>query len=234
MIKKVIKKIVPNSLKKKIHRYMFNKVKSELRNTEVSYKLYIEDKGKLEGKVVLITGASGAIGSSISFRLSMQGAIVIACGRNIDNLKIVEKQVKNNGGNIYLYKLDVTDEKNIDEVCDSVVQKFGKIDILINNAGGSARDKKNFNYLQDVKTMKEVLDVNLIGTMICTRKVEPIMIKQKSGKIINMGSVIGINGLAQFTDYAAAKAGIIGFTRSLAIELAEYGITVNCISPRSS
>lgn len=234
MIKKVIKKIVPNSLKKKIHKYMLKKVKSELRNTEVSYKLYIEDKGKLEGKVALITGASGAIGSSVSFRLAMQGAVVIACGRNMDNLKIVEEQVRNNGGNIYLYKLDVTDEKNIDEVCDSVVQKFGKIDILINNAGGSARNKKNFNYLQDVKVIKEVLDVNLIGTMLCTRKVESIMIRQKSGKIINMGSVIGTNGLAQFTDYAAAKAGIIGFTRSLAIELAEYGITVNCISPRSS
>ena len=234
MIKKVVKKIMPNNLKKKIHKYMFKKVKSELRNTEVAYKLYIEDKGKLEGKVALITGASGAIGSSISFRLAMQGAIVIACGRNIDNLKTVEKQVKSNGGKIYLYKLDVTDEKNIEEVCNSIVQKFGKIDILINNAGGSARDKKNYNYLQDFKVIREVIEVNLIGTMLCTRKVEPIMIKQKYGKIINMGSVIGINGMPQYTDYAASKAGVIGFTKSLATELAEHGITVNCISPRTS
>lgn len=234
MIKKVIKKIIPKSVKKKIDKYMYNKVKNNLRNTEIKYKLYIEDKGKLEGKVALITGASGAIGSAISFRLAMEGATIIACGRNIENLKTVEEQIKNNNGKIYLYKLDVTDEENIDKVCEDVIKKFGKIDILINNAGGSARDKKNFNYLQDIKVIKEVIEVNLLGTMLCTRKIEPIMVKQKSGKIINMGSVIGTNGLAQFTDYAAAKAGIIGFTKSLAIELAEHGITVNCISPRTS
>ena len=213
---------------------MYNKVKDKLRNTEVKYKIYTEDKGKLDGKVALITGASGAIGSAISFRLAMEGAIIIACGRNIENLKSVEEQVKNNNGKIFLYKLDVTDEENIDNVCEDVIKKFGKIDILINNAGGSARDRKKFNYQQDIKIIKEVIEVNLLGTMICTRKVEPIMIKQNTGKIINMGSVIGTNGLSQFTDYAAAKAGIVGFTKSLAIELAEHGITVNCISPRTS
>ena len=231
MIKRIIKKVVPNKFKEKINNYMYKKVKSELRNTEVLYKLYIEDKGKLEGKIALITGASGAIGSSISFKLAMQGAIVIACGRNMDNLKIVEKQVKENDGKIYLYKMDVTNEDEIKKVCNDVIEKFGKIDILINNAGGSARADKNYNYMQDIKVIKEVLDVNLFGTMLCTRIFEPIMVKQHSGKIINMGSVIGTNGLSQFTDYAAAKAGIIGFTKSLAIELAQYNITVNCISP---
>ena len=231
MIKRIIKKVIPSKFKKKINNYMYKKVKSKLRNTEVLYKLYIEDKGKLEGKIALITGASGAIGSSISFRLAMQGAIIIACGRNMDNLKIVEKQVKENGGKIYLYKMDVTNEEEIKKVYNDVIEKFGKIDILINNAGGSARAGKNYNYLQDIKVIKEVLDVNLFGTMLCTRIFEPIMVKQHSGKIINMGSVIGTNGLSQFTDYAAAKAGIIGFTKSLAIELAQYNITVNCISP---
>ena len=231
MIKRIIKKVIPSKFKKKINNYMYKKVKSKLRNTEVLYKLYIEDKGKLEGKIALITGASGAIGSSISFRLAMQGAIIIACGRNMDNLKIVEKQVKENGGKIYLYKMDVTNEEEIKKVYNDVIEKFGKIDILINNAGGSARAGKNYNYLQDIKVIKEVLDVNLFGTMLCTRIFEPIMVKQHSGKIINMGSVIGTNGLSQFTDYAAAKAGIIGFTKSLAIELAQYNITVNCIAP---
>ena len=120
-MKRIIKKVVPNKFKEKINNYMYKKVKSELRNTEVLYKLYIEDKGKLEGKIALITGASGAIGSSISFKLAMQGAIIIACGRNMDNLKIVEKQVKENNGKIYLYKMDVTNEDEIKKVCNDAM-----------------------------------------------------------------------------------------------------------------
>ena len=231
MIKKVIKSIIPSKFKRKIKNVIYNQVKSELRNTEVKYKIFMEDKEKLDGKIAIITGASGAIGSAISFRLAMEGAIVIACGRNKDNLKRVEQQIKNNGGQVYLYELDVTNNAQIEKVFDEVKNKFGRIDILVNNAGGSAREKRKLNYEQDIKVIREVIEVNLIGTIMCSRKVSSIMVKQKYGKIINIGSVIGKNGLIGYSEYAAAKSGIEGFTKSLAIELAQFGINVNCVSP---
>lgn len=231
MLKKIVKKLVPNSLKEKTKKYMLKKVKGQLRNTEVNYKLNIEDKGKLDGKVAIVTGASGAIGSAIAFRLAAEGAIVIACGRNLDNLKSVEQQVKNNNGKIYLYSLDVTDNETIEKTFDEIHNKFGSIDILVNNAGGGSRSKSDYFYSQSLEIINDIIQVNLMGTIYCSRKVASIMIKQESGKIINIGSVVGVQGLSKYSEYAAAKAGVIGFTKSIAMELGRYNINVNCVSP---
>ena len=227
----MLKKLVPKKLKEKIKKYMLKKVKGQLRNTEVNYKLNIEDKGKLDGKVAIITGASGAIGSAIAFRLAMEGAIVIACGRNLDNLRSVEQQVKNNSGKIYLYLLDVTNNEAIERTFDEIQSKFGSIDILVNNAGGGSRSKSDYFYLQSLEIINDIIQVNLMGTIYCSRKAASIMVKQQSGKIINIGSAVGVQGLSKYSEYAAAKAGVIGFTKSIAMELGKYNVNVNCVSP---
>lgn len=231
MIKKIIKKMVPNSLKLKARKYMLNKVKSDLKNTEVRYELSFSEKGKLNEKIALVTGASGAIGSAIAFRLAAEGATVIACGRNLDNLKSVEKQVKNNGGKIHLYSLDVTDNEEIERVFDEVKEKFGSIDILVNNAGGGARGKSDYIYAQSIEIINDIIQVNLMGTIYCSRKAASIMVSKKRGKIINIGSTVGVQGLSKYSEYAAAKAGVIGFTKSIAMELGKFNINVNCVSP---
>lgn len=231
MIKKIIKKVIPNKLKKKIKGYMLKSLKSELRNTESKYKVYKVDEGKLKDKVAIVTGGSGAIGSAICFKLAMEGAIVIVCGRNKDNLESVISQIKNNGGKAETIKLDVTNYENIKENFQKIYNQYGHIDILVNNAGGSARSKNNKIVNQDVEVIDNILDINLRGTILCCKEVSKYMIKNNYGKIVNIGSTVGVGGLSGFSEYCASKAGVIGFTKSLAMELAEYGICVNCVSP---
>jgi 3-oxoacyl-[acyl-carrier protein] reductase len=117
------------------------------------------------------------------------------------------------------------------ESFNDIVAKEGKIDILVNCAGGSTRGMNAYLHEQSVEMIDSMLNTNLRGSILCSREAAKYMVKQRAGKIINIASVIGLRGKARFTDYAASKAGIIGYTSSLTIELGEFSINVNCISP---
>lgn len=222
----IIKKI-----KNKIKDMQLKVIQSKLRNTEVKYKVYLIDEKKLENKVVIVTGGSGAIGSAICFRLATEGAKVFVAGRNKENLESVVNQIKNNNGNAEILELDVTNYEDIKIKFKKVYEQCGKIDILVNNAGGSARAKWNKIINQDVDTIDNTLNVNLRGLILCCKEAGKYMVEKKYGRIINIGSTVGVGGLSGFSEYCASKSGVIGFTKSLAMELAEYNITVNCISP---
>ena len=234
-MKRIIKRFIPKKIINKIDEILLNRVKNKLRNTECKYKIYTEDKKKLSGKVAIVTGGSGALGSAICYKFVAEGAIVGVCGRSKETVNpVVDKinsETKELGGVAVPIILDVTKEKDIEETISTFIKEYNKIDILINNAGGNVREGARLIIDQDIKVIDRILNTNLRGTIICSKMVAKYMTKQRQGKIINIGSVIGAQGQEKNCEYAAAKEGIVGFTKSLAIELAPYGINVNCVSP---
>lgn len=231
-MKLLLKKLLPKSLKKKIKNKIVKYVKNDLKNTECIYKLDITEIGKLYDKVAIITGGSGAIGSSICFRLAMQGATVVIIGRKKDKLNFIADQIKKNNGKVEIIEMDVSNSKEVERNINLVYKKYGHIDILVNNAGGSAREKMKVLIEQEIDTIDSVLNSNLRGSIICSKYVAQYMINNENGgKIINISSTTGIQGNSGNVDYSAAKSGIIGLTKALAKELGKYNINVNCISP---
>jgi 3-oxoacyl-[acyl-carrier protein] reductase len=183
----------------------------------------------LDGKVTIVTGASRGIGRSVAIALAKLGAkIVINYAGNEAAAEEVKNIIVAAGGQAIVIKADVGDAAAVDAMLKETINTFGKVDILINNAG-ITRD----NLLMRMKEedWDAVMNINLKGVFVCTKAVSRIMMKQRSGKIINMTSVVGLMGNAGQANYAAAKAGVIGFTKSVAKELASRGITVNAIAP---
>ena len=230
-IKKLVKRIIPKKIKNKFKQRELDLIRRNLKNTECKYKIYQDEIKKMEGKIAIITGGSGAIGSATAFKLAMEGATVIVAGRNINNLTSVVKQITSNGGKAEALELDVTNWNSINTCFDKIIDKYGKIDILANIAGGSARSRHSDIVDQKIEVIDEIININLRGTILCCKKVASYMKKNKYGRIINIGSTVGIGGLSGFSEYCASKAGIIGFTKSLAMELAKNNITVNCVTP---
>ncbi|GBG54921.1 beta-ketoacyl-ACP reductase [Sporomusaceae bacterium FL31] len=183
----------------------------------------------LDGKVALITGASRGIGRSVAIDLAKAGAkVVINYAGNVAAAQEVEQTIRLAGGEAIIVQGDVANTEAVEAMVNQVMDRFGRIDILVNNAG-ITRD----NLLMRMKEADwdAVMNTNLKGIFNCTKTVSRIMMKQKSGKIINMTSVVGLTGNAGQANYAAAKAGVIGFTKSMAKELASRGITVNAVAP---
>ncbi len=235
-MKKIIKKLIPNKIMNKLDEYFFKRIKSKLRNTDCNYKISIDSSKKFEGKTVIVTGGSGAIGSAICFKLAAEGAIVGVCGRSKNTVEPIVNKINESlktfgGEHVVPILLDVTDEKNIEKSFDEFSKKYGKIDILINNAGGGARNNSKPLAEQNIETIDMVLNSNLRGTMLCSRIAVRYMIKQNYGKITNIGSTAGVGGIANYSEYTASKSGIIGFTKALAMEVGKYNINVNCVSP---
>ncbi|NLU10902.1 MAG: 3-oxoacyl-[acyl-carrier-protein] reductase [Tepidanaerobacter acetatoxydans] len=180
-------------------------------------------------KVCLVTGGSRGIGRSICLELARSGADVIvnyssdekAAAQVVNEIELLGKKAK-------MYKADVSSFDQVVNMVDDVYNEFGKIDILVNNAG-VARDALILRMTE--KDWDKVLDVNLKGVFNTSKACAKYMVKQKEGKIINISSIVGIYGNAGQVNYAAAKAGIIGFTKSLAKELGSRGITVNAVAP---
>lgn len=188
---------------------------------------------KLEGQVAVITGGGGAIGSAICFRLAEEGAFVAVTDRTFEQAEKVAKLIETRGGRAVAFAADVLDTASVGAMVSAVLETFGKIDILVNNAGGSAALRNALTEFKDAdeEIWQWVLDLNLGGTMRCTRAVLPEMVRRRRGKIVNISSIAAEVGIAQRVDYSAAKAGVIGFTRALTIEVGPYDINVNCVSP---
>lgn len=183
----------------------------------------------LEGKVALITGGSRGIGKGIAIEMAQQGAAVAFTATSLSKTTLeTEKELLSIGCKAKAYASDAADMKATEETVSEVLKDFGQIDILVNNAG-ITRDTLMLRMTE--QQWDEVLSTNLKSVFNYTKAVQKAMLKQRSGSIINMSSVVGINGNAGQANYAASKAGIIGFTKSIAKEFGSRGIRANVIAP---
>ncbi len=180
-------------------------------------------------KVALITGATRGIGKEIALTLSKQGyAIALNYRKEGEELDQIKEEIQKNQVECFAIKGDVSKFEDCEQFVTQTIEKFGKIDVLVNNAGIT---KDMLLMRMKKEDFEQVIDVNLIGTFNVTKNVVSHMLKARSGRIINISSVVGVMGNAGQTNYAASKAGIIGFTKSLAKEVASRGILVNAVAP---
>lgn len=178
-------------------------------------------------KSVIVTGSSRGIGRAIAYAFAKEGYNVVLNGRSSikeDQLEELEKFA----GNIHVCVGDVSDPEFAERLIKETKSKFGSVDVLINNAGIT---KDNLLLRMSEEEFDQTLDVNLKGTFLTSKAASKVMLKQRSGSIINLASVVGLVGNAGQANYAASKAGVVGFTKSVARELAPRGITVNAIAP---
>jgi 3-oxoacyl-[acyl-carrier protein] reductase len=183
----------------------------------------------LDGKTALVTGASRGIGRAIALRLAAEGAsVAINYAGNTAKAEETKAAIEAAGGKAALFQADVSDSAQVEQMVAAVTEAFGTIDILVNNAG-ITRDGLLMRMKEE--DFDAVLDTNLKGIFHVTKAVSKLMMKKRAGRIVNMASVVGIMGNAGQTNYAAAKAGVIGFTKSAAREFAARGITVNAVAP---
>jgi 3-oxoacyl-[acyl-carrier protein] reductase len=182
----------------------------------------------LKGKKALITGAAQGIGEFIACAFCREGASVAAGDIDSARLDGTVAELRANGHDILELQLDVCNREQVKLAVQSAMDHYGTIDVLVNNAG--AYPRRHFLEMTD-DAWDQIVDLNLNGTYNCTRAVVPHMVRQRGGAIINISSVTFFLGMARLTHYVAAKGGIIGFTRSLARDLGEHSVRVNCISP---
>jgi len=182
----------------------------------------------LRDQVALVTGASRGIGREVALLLAVEGAQLAICSRSTEELEKLREEITNLGGKCVDLKTDVQVPAEVEDAVKKTLDTYGRIDILVNNAGVT-RDNLLARMSED--DWNFVLSVNLRGTFLFTRAVSRPMIKQRKGKIINIASVVGMTGNAGQANYAASKAGIIGFTKSVAKELARRNICINAVAP---
>ncbi len=205
----------------------------------------------LSGKVAVVTGGGSGIGRAIALRLAREGAKVAIGEINVDNGALVVDEIAATGGTAFSLATDVTQSTQVDTLFAETVKRFGTVDILVNNAGigemspqaqervrermmkamGGQRDSLGVTRDLSDADFKRMLEVHLFGNFYCIRAALRIMEEKRSGSIINMASVAGINGIPSAPHYGAAKAGIIGLTKSVAAEVGGAGIRVNAIAP---
>lgn len=183
---------------------------------------------KLEGKVALVTGAAQGIGKAVALLLARNGADIVVSDINLEKAGETAREIEATGRRAMPIKVDVANSGDVERMVQTILEQFGQIDILINNAG-IARDKLILRMTEE--DWDAVLDINLKGTFNCTKAVVKHMSKQRSGKIVNIASVVGEMGNAGQANYSASKAGVIGFTKTIAREFAQRGINVNAIAP---
>ena len=183
----------------------------------------------LSGKVALVTGASRGIGRATAVRLAQDGAkVALNFASNVAKAEEVKREIEAAGSEAMLLQGDVSKLDVVTELVNKTVDAWGRLDILVNNAG-IARDNLLLKMSED--DFDKVIATNLKGVFNCTKAVTKIMMKQRGGRIVNMSSVVALRGNVSQANYAAAKAGIIGLTKSAARELASRGVTVNAVAP---
>ena len=188
---------------------------------------------RFAGQCAIITGAGGGVGRATAMRLAREGARVVLADVNLPGALEVQREIQAEGGDALAVEADVRLADSVNAMVETARAHFGPVDILVNNAGGSARliGKKSWFWESEESTWDWTFGVNLKGPFLCARAVICQMMERRSGKIINVASVAGVCGLEEMVDYSAAKSGIIGMTRALAMEVGRYNINVNCVSP---
>jgi 3-oxoacyl-[acyl-carrier protein] reductase len=184
--------------------------------------------GLIEGRVSLVTGASRGIGRAIARAFAAEGARVVLAARDSAKLEQVVAEIRAGGGTAEALTLDVADRASVEAGVSGIVARHGRIDHLVNNAGVT---RDNLLLRMKDEEWQQVLATNLTGAFLCTQAVLKPMLRQRSGRIVSITSVVGLAGNAGQANYAASKAGIIGFTKSVAREVASRGITANAIAP---
>ena len=184
---------------------------------------------KFQNKVAVVTGAAVGIGRATAIKLAQEGARVVAMDLNAEGLISLEKEIKEIGGEVLTLSCDVSDEKAVNKAFETAKERFGSIQILINNAA-LWRDASPF-LETPVDMWKRYLDINVMGVVYCTRAALPDMIEAHYGRIVNIASVAGVYGNAKMVHYSATKGALISMTQALAKEVADKGITVNATSP---
>lgn len=184
--------------------------------------------GLLDGKVALVTGGSRGIGRAIALRLAAEGADLAICARNVETASAVAAEIEGLGRRCLVRQTDVANAQQAGELIAATIEELGQLDILVNNAG-ITRDGLLMRMKEE--DWDEVLAVNLKGAFNCAKAAARPMLKARGGRIINITSVVGLQGNAGQANYAASKAGLIGLTKSLARELASRGITANAVAP---
>jgi 3-oxoacyl-[acyl-carrier protein] reductase len=184
---------------------------------------------ELSGRIAVVTGGSRGIGKAIALELAENGAnVVINYSKDSKGAQEVAENIRNKGIDCLTIKANVSSASEVENMVETIIERYGRIDILVNNAG-ITRDSLLARMKE--KDWDDVIDINLKGVYNCTKSVVKIMMKQRWGRVVNISSVVGITGNPGQTNYSAAKAGIIGFTKSCARELASRGITVNAVAP---
>lgn len=186
----------------------------------------------LKGKVVIITGASSGFGESAARLFAQEGCKVVLAARRLDRLDELAKQIRSSGFEAFPIAMDVTQPAQIEKMVKSTVEEYGRIDVLFNNAGFGRLDW--FEALDPLKDIQTQITVDLLGVLWTARAILPHMYKQRSGHIINMGSIAGWAAPPLYTVYAAAKFGVRGFSEALRREAAPFGVHVSTIYPGSS
>ena len=183
----------------------------------------------MEKKVALITGGSRGIGKAIAEKFAKNGYdLVINYVSDNTDLDAIKEEFKQYGSEVLMEKADVSNFEQCEKMVTAAIEKFGRIDVLVNNAGVT---RDNLLMRMKEEDFDKVIEINLKGTFLVTKSVIPYMLKKRDGKIINLASVVGVTGNAGQCNYSASKAGIIGFTKSIAKELASRNIRANAIAP---
>ncbi len=192
-------------------------------------ELLPENLQHLKERVAIVTGGSRGIGKAAALALAAQGAkLVVNYARSSSAADEVVKEISEAGGEAIAVQADVSQSEDVDNLIKQTLDKFKRIDVLVNNAGIT---KDTLLLRMKPEQWQAVIDLNLTGVFLCTKAVSKTMLKQRSGRIINIASVAGQMGNPGQANYSAAKAGVIGFTKTVAKELAQRGVTVNAVAP---
>ena len=186
---------------------------------------------RFTGKVVLVSGAANGIGRATALRFAQDGAELVVIDREAEPLGQVAHAIEGLGRRVLAITADWTDAARVHDAFAEVRRTFGRVDVLFNNVGQSARERASEFHLSEEETWRFVMEVSLLATMRATREVVEEMRARRSGRIVNMSSESAFYGDVGFVDYAAAKMGVVGFTRSLARELAPFQVNVNAVCP---
>jgi 3-oxoacyl-[acyl-carrier protein] reductase len=183
--------------------------------------------GRLDGRVAMVTGASRGIGEATARRFAREGARVCLTDAKLEGALSTARQLVDEGMDVFAARVDVTNRSEVENAVKETVERHGRLDILVNNAGVT---RDNLFYKMTDDDWRTVLNVHLGGAFFCTRAVQKHMVEHNYGRIVNVSSLSALGNRGQ-ANYSAAKAGIQGFTKTLAIELGRYGVTVNAVAP---